>query len=366
MGVTNALYEYFNSVPFIIRAVWFIGVFFFVSLFFLVLSHNVLRYYLYGKIDKDKNFSDTYELLLIEFLSLYEVAIPYSHRQSQIINSIKNQIYKRHVRNAVVATLIKLKTEISGEFELAIDDLYIELDLKKYALSKLNSTEDFRLVNGIRQLRLFNVKETLEPIQQLLSHPKDAVRNEAQLYVVKIEKIPGLRFLDDLEKPLTEWNQIQILEILKSFQDQEIRDVSSWLVSENKYVVMFALKLVKIYNLYDMENNTLQLLEDGSKEIRIDAIKVLLFLNSVIARDIIVAKFDTLSLEEQIVFFQELQHIALPSDIAFIKSHVDSDCFEIKLEALELLNSLDIKVYKEVVKVMVDKDSQNIIKYLAS
>lgn len=366
MGVTSALYEYFNSVPFIIRAVWFIGVFFFVSLFFLVLSHNVLRYHLYGKLDKDKNFSDTYELLLIEFLSMYEEGDSYSDRQTEIISSIKKQVHKRHVRNAIVATLIKLKTEISGEFELAIDDLYREIDLKKYALSKLNSIEDFRLVNGIRQLHLFNVKEALEPIQQLLNHPKDAVRNEAQLYVVKIEKIPGLRFLDDLEKPLTEWNQIQILEILKSFQDQEIRDVSSWLVSDNKYVVMFALKLVKIYNLYDMEDSALKLLEDESKEIRIDSIKVLLFLNSIIARDIIIAKFDTLSLEEQIVFFQELHHVALPSDVTFIKSHVDSDCFEIKLEALELLNTLDIKVYKEVVKVMVDTDSKNIIKYLAS
>jgi hypothetical protein len=351
-------------VPFIIKAVWFVGVVFFISLILLILGHNYLRFYLFGKGDKDQDLFIKYETLLIEFLSMDSANDKYTNEQIEIVDFVKKSVKRKHTRRVVISCLIKLTHEVSGELEFSIYRLYKETGLEIFALNKLNANDDFRLVNGIRQLNLFHADSAIEKVKIHLNHEKDVVRNEVQLYLVKILKFKGLFFLDSLEKPLSEWSQIQILEILKRFEDQEIHDVSKWLKSDNEDVVLFALKLVEIYNLFDMNDLMIELLDHSSVQVRLNCIRLICYLHSKDGKLKLKEKFNLLSIDEKIFFFKELHHTVDKDDVDFIKKHVVNTKFEIKLSAMQLLYDLDFNFLESLKLDVEDEDSEKILNYL--
>jgi Leucine-rich repeat (LRR) protein len=62
-----------------------------------------------------------------------------------------------------------------------------------------------------------------------------------QLYLVNLFHFKGLDFLNRNKTPISEWDQIQLLEVLQLYKTQ-ISDISSWLKSSNESVVFFSLK----------------------------------------------------------------------------------------------------------------------------
>lgn len=364
MNLIDSLFNYFNSVPFIIKAVWFIGMFFFISLSLLILGHNVLRFYLYGKEGKDQDLYAEYEFKLIRFLTIDNDSEVYTKEQTEILNFLKSTSHIKHKRRVMISCLIKLTHEVSGEFEASIYNLYKATGLESYALKKLTANDDFRLINGIRQLNHFHVDGAVENVKVHLNHEKDAVRNEVQLFLVKILKFKGLFFLDNLKKPLSEWSQIQILEILKRFDDQNFHDVSNLLKSDNDDVVLFALKLVRIYNLFDMRTLMIALLEHDLLAIRLNAISLICYLHSNEGKIKLIEKFDFLSVDEKTMFFKELHQVVHEDDLEFVKAHVTSTYFDIKLSVMRLLHDLDIVFLKSLKENLEDEDAKKIMNYL--
>ena len=66
-----------------------------------------------------------------------------------------------------------------------------------------------------------------------------------------------------------------LLEELQKFDNQQIPDIAPWLKSENDYVVIFALKLSKIYNQFGMKDVLLELLEHKNEKVRLELMPVL-------------------------------------------------------------------------------------------
>jgi hypothetical protein len=344
------LQNYFQQLPIELKLVWVLSfalaviVLFFI--FYLKILRNILRNEEFLKV----KLQNKYEELLLAYLFEETEKNQLNENQNKFIKFIQSEINNNFKRKIIVETLLKLKNEISGEIEDAIQNLYLQSNLKAYAYRQLKSKKWYVVAAGIKELTQFKVKEAYSEIKKLLKFPKKEVKKEVELYLVSLFYFEGLEFLNNLKIDLSEWDQIELLEELKYFDNQEIPDVTPWLKSNNDSVVLFSLKLVKIYNKYDCVKTLIQLLKHKNKNIRLETIAVLTHLQVLDAKEILKHSFKNQSVEEQIATLKMFENIYEPNDEEFIFKNCTNNNFEIQYLALKILKEINLKTFNNLLK----------------
>ncbi|NEW80220.1 MAG: hypothetical protein GZ086_12530 [Gelidibacter sp.] len=356
--------DYFENAPTIIQLVWVTIFIFFVAVLILTIQLKFLRSRLRKNEKTVAEYRKEYESDLITYLYAGNEEEEISAEQQIIIDKLRSCTSDDFKRRIIVSTLLRLRNDISGEMAEAIQKLYFQTRLISYALPRLKSKKWYIVAKGIKELKQFQVKEVHDEIVIHVNHHKREVRNESHLYLVSLFNFEGLKFLDDLQTSLSEWDQIQLLEVLQKFDDQEIPDINPWLKSENDSVVAFALKLAKIYNQFEVKDALIGLLSHHQKKIRVDAIHVLSHLHVVEAKDILKNNFDQLSEDEQIEFFKLLENLCETSDEPFLLAHTTHQNFEIKLSALKIIKTLAVEKFKSLKYFSTDADYVKIYEFL--
>lgn len=341
LDIQNIL-NYYNEFPFLIKLAWAVtGVLSF-AIVLLTIYLKIIRSYLRKKEQANLVYKNEYEACLVEYLYSGNENEEISSAQRTIINKLKEPVKDKAKRKVIISILYKLMNEVSGEMSDYIQTLYHETGLINFAIDKLYNKNWYIAAKGIGELTRFNIEHVNNKVSEYASHPRNEVRNEAHLYLVNLFRFEGLKFLNNLTTPLSEWAQVQLLETLQKFDDQQICDIKPWLKSSNNSVVLFALKLAEIYNQFEVKEILMELLEHENKLIRISSIEVLSNLYGIEAKEMLKANFKDLSLEEQISFFEMLEKLVIPSDEPFIEKHLFHKNFEIQLLALKILKSINI------------------------
>lgn len=362
----NYFIENFEKSPLIIQVVW---AFIMTIIFFIIIITIYLKYLrsflranekLKNKIEKE------YETLVINYLYAGDETDKISSEQQSIIDQLKVNISETFRRNILISTLLKLSYEISGEMAESLHRLYIQTGLLDYSLSKLKSRKWNIIADGIRELTLFHVKEVQGQVKVHINHPKTEVRSAMQLYLVNLFHFEGLDFLNNITTPISEWDQIQLLEVLKLHSNQRVTSINLWLKSSNESVVFFALKLAKIYNQYGVKDELIALLDHKNIKIRIEVIHLLSYLNIIDAKTILKNKFKKLTLEEQIAFFEMMENLYEMTDKPFVMEHILNTNFEIKFSALKILRNLNIEEFNRFKNLTVEPEFVRIVKYIES
>ena len=358
------LFDYFENAPTIIQVVWISICIFFVSIVILTIYLKFLRNKLRSNEKTVAEYQKEYESDLITYLYAGNEEEEISAEQQIIIDKLKSCAADKFKRRIIVSTLLRLRNEISGEMADAIQKLYYQSGLIGYALSRLKSKKWYVVAKGIRELTQLQVKEVHDDIIKLVNHPKKEIRKEVQLYLVTLFHFEGLKFLDILQTQLSEWDQIQLLEVLQRFDDQELPDINPWLNSENNSVVAFALKLAKIYNQFEVKDAIMELLGHQKKEIRVDAINALSHLQVIEAKEVLKNNFEKRTQEEQIAFFKLLENMYEPGDELFLLEHITHKNFEIKLSALKILKTLNTEKFKSLKEISAEPDYVKIFNFI--
>lgn len=338
--IQNSIDAFQNSHP-IIQFCAYTSFLFMAIIMGLVLYLKSLRNRLRIKGRIQSTYQKKYESDLIEYL--YADDAPENNEQQQkIVDYLKKCAQNRLKRKIIISTFLKLKNEISGETADAIQNLYYKTGLIHSATSKLKSKKWDAVARSIRELTQFEIKEAHDEIIQLINHPRKEVRNEIQKYLVKLFRFDGLEFLDVIESNLSEWDQIQLLEILAKFNNLNVPDMSNWLRSKNDSVVLFTLKLVRIYNQYEAQEAIKALFNHSNTEIRVEAINIVTHLGIYEAVEIIKTDLFSRSLDEQIAFFKMMEEMAMPDDIPFIKEHIQHENFYIRVSVMKIMNLITV------------------------
>lgn len=348
MNKFKYLLEYFNNVPFVIQVVLLASCFLFCTIIILMIYLKLLRTHLRSKEKITARFSNKNEVLLITYLYAESESDGVNLERKKVIDKLKRGITNTFKREVIISSLLKLKNEISGEMEDSIQDLYSEIGLKDYALTKLHEKKWDVIAGGIRELTLFNVKEAHSEIIKHINHPKREIRKEVQLYLVNLFNFEGLVFLNNLKTSLTEWDQIQLLEELQKFDNQQIPDISQWLKSDNDSVVLFALKLAKIYNQFETKDLLIDMLNHKSQKVRLALIPVLDYLLILESKEVLKNNFSKRSRDEKIAIFKLLENLAEASDEPFILQYIRHEIFEIRLSALKILKSINLTKFESL------------------
>jgi hypothetical protein len=364
MNVPEYFIEYFKDTPVIIQVVLGISVLLCIVIIILILFLKFLRSHLRNNERVERIYSAKYETELVTYIYSGNEDEEISPEQFAIIARLKKNDTDSFKRAILVKTLLKLRNEIAGEMALSIQHLYVQTGLIDHAIQLLKSKKWDNIAKGINELTHFQIKEVNDLILNFINHPKRQIRKETQLYAVKLFNFEGLHFLNLLKSDLSEWDQIQLLEVLQKYGQQQPFDVKPWLCSTNESVISFALKLTEIYDQFDAQEELINLLQHPSEKIRIEAIQVLNYFSIFEAKPILIANFKKAKSDEQLAIFNMIENIYEPEDENFIIENTIHPNFEIKLSALKIFKKMNFNYFSNLKQTTTNSDCIKIINFL--
>ncbi len=240
---------------------------------------------------------------------------------------------KKYIRQFVTDNLINFKKSVAGHLSDSVIRLYEHTGLKKDSEAKMKSFRWHQRSRGIYELYMMQQRESLSDILDYTNSDNEFVRMEAQTAIVGLDGFKGLIFLNALNYPLHEWQQIKLLEQLDSFNSEEMPHLPFWLQSFNSYVVHFALKLTEVYQQFRVQKEVVQCLSSDNHKIRNQAIKTL---GSIADEDtvaILRQQYPTESLANQLEILRQTGINGTEADLEFLKSRLDDADDAVKLEA---------------------------------
>ncbi|MDE3252671.1 MAG: HEAT repeat domain-containing protein [Bacteroidota bacterium] len=235
----------------------------------------VIYGYLYNK---KRNFQ--YKRRISEKLEIWISDIIMEESIENIV--IPQRFYKMMnnpiIRQYTIDELIGCKKNFSGAVGENIVALYIQLGLKEDSIRKLKSNKKWHIkAKGIQELYMMDQMDMLTNIYRNTNSINEYVRMEAQTGIIHLAGYPGLRFLDVASYPITEWQQLKLLEQLRLTTKREdlSEKIPKWVLSKNDTVVIFALKLADEYQYFSVKPHVLQCLVHKSASVRSQAMKTL-------------------------------------------------------------------------------------------
>lgn len=253
----------------------------------------------------------------------------------QVPPKFKRVVQHKWTRQFVIDGLIDAKRNLSGTVADNITQLYLQLGLKKESLSKLRNSSWHTKARGIQELYLMDQIDLLKTIYKNTNNRNEFVRMEAQIGVIYLTGFPGLRFLDVVSYPITEWQQIKLLEQLRrSGQPEDISaNINHWLLSKNDTVVVFALKLADVYQQFGSRDQITEMLVHPNEMVRTQGIKTLVRLADHHTPYVLLGYFRKEGLANRILILEAMASLATEEQADIFTGMLNDEDNIIKLKA---------------------------------
>ncbi|MDP2089343.1 MAG: HEAT repeat domain-containing protein [Flavobacteriaceae bacterium] len=331
------LFSAFLTLPLLIQIIWVIILLEIIMIIASLIYLTLIRKRYQQKNQEQKALTEKYQEILINYIYLTE------DEADEKINTkklLKKAIKNNSDRQIIKGLILTLHNDLSGELADFLEALYYDLDLVKYSLKKMNSSVWYIKIKGIREVTQMKVKDVYTETLKLINHKNQLLRSEAQLTMVKLYQFEGLKFLDTLEFPITEWQQIQLIEEIQSIRNQEVPDLTNWLHSKNDSVICFALKLVRLFNQIQLKDDMIKLVLHPSEKVRRTSISVLGYFKILEAKTVLKQIFKKSSPETQLYIIQALSQLSEKKDIPFFEKQINHPDFDINQIAYNTLKDL--------------------------
>lgn len=300
---------------------------------------------------------ETYSGLISELaLCETEDELQYFMFQPTTKEQLQLLLNDNYSRKVLITELLRTVKNMSGTAALNICWFYEQVGLDKDSLARLQNGAWHVKAKAIQELSGLQQKKYITRIYRLTNHPDELVRNEARTAVVKLTGFEGLRFLDVISYPLTEWQQLCLLYELSLHNSRSFEQASRWLQSKNNSVVEFALRLVEVYKLYEFYPNVISCLGHESKLIRKKSLAALKEIYDPAANELLAAMFPNEDIAVQLQILKLLQEHGSETEQTFLLQQISHPQQEIKVAAARAVYHTQPDAERILVK-LVDKDS---------
>jgi hypothetical protein len=201
-------------------------------------------------------------------------------------------------RQLFIKELHKAQQSLSGHATQNLVWVYEFLGLTEDTLSLLRSTKWHRKVTAIQQLAAFKQAKHITKVYRVTNHKNQYIRDASQIAIVQLTGFEGLRFLKLVTQPLSQWQQLLLLQHLEG-EDMQADKLKEWILSQNETVVEFILRLIEKFRLYDCMDCVYPLLDHQSKAVRLQALKVMKEMGDESVVTLLEGKIPDQDLEEQ-------------------------------------------------------------------
>lgn len=240
-------------------------------------------------------------------------------------------------RQYAIEHLITNKKTFSGTVGGNIRVLYERLGFKEDSLRRMRSRTWYTRAKGIQELSIMDQNDQLIKVYHLTNSHNELVRNEAQNAIIQWSGFNGLRFLDVVSYDISEWQQVQLLVLLKNFTAQDLPKLPRWLASSNPTVIVFALKLAEVYQQFGVKQQVEACLAMPSEAIRSQAVNTLAQIGDEASANRMIARFAGESTSIQLNILKHLPRIGDESHIPFLQEQLNHKDDFIKLSAARSL-----------------------------
>jgi hypothetical protein len=245
-------------------------------------------------------------------------------------------MHNKYFRKLLVTEIISAKKNITGISADNLKHLYVQLGLEKYALNNLTSSRWYIKARAVQELTIMDMKEFVDQLYSYTDDKNDLVRMEAQSALVQFNGFDGLRFLDTITYPISNWQQIKLLQQLSHLPPSDI-DMSIWFKSPNSSVIVLALKLARNYHRFELHDDIISCLDHSDPWVRFEAIQCLTEIYTDETSDHLISRFLNEILKNQLAMIKVMQTIGTDRDVLFLLDLLTYDSDEIKIFAARAL-----------------------------
>ena len=237
--------------------------------------------------------------------------------------------------------LLDLQKDVSGDARHRLFKLYQNLDLHIDAFKKLKSWRWEVVSKGILELTQMQVKNAYGFIKNFINDKRGLVRKQAQIATVTLKQEGISYFLDTAKYQISEWQQLKLLEVLRNIEDFSPPRFKAWLTSNNRDVVLFALRLIKHYNQNDANVELVELVKHRNDKIKSEAIQCIKEFNVTEAVDTLKVIFKKSKVDIKLQILDTISSLGKEEDIEFLKTIVNKDLnFIVKSKAIRTINAI--------------------------
>ncbi|MDM9631768.1 HEAT repeat domain-containing protein [Robiginitalea aurantiaca] len=252
------------------------------------------------------------------------------------------QLLKNPVDRGVITEIIlEVQREALPATRSRISELYQHFDLHDQPLRHLESRKWDKVSRAISELTEMQVSQAYDAIKEHINSKNSIVRKQAQLATIRLKEEGIKYFLDTARFPISQWQQVRIMEILTSKSAYTPPSFRNWLISENQDVVLFSLRLIRVFKQADAQQALLMFLHHKSERIQIAALECIGDFRYVPARNALIACFENATAEIKIHILSTLETIGNSRDIPWLQIQADSDeSFLVRSKAGMVINTL--------------------------
>lgn len=312
-----------------------IGMFVFVviiaGIVFFILLYLIRRT---AKSIRRKNLRQSYsenisELAVCESSEDLELLLGQPETQ-QLLRLIGQDVFARRV---LITELLKTVKSMSGSAADNVCWFYTQAGLEKDSLLRLQNGAWHIKARAIQELSGLRQHKHIPKIYRYTNNANELVRSEARTAVVKLTGFEGLRFLDVISYPLTEWEQLCLLHELSLHGNRSFAKLGDWLQSENHSVTEFALRLIEVYSLHEYFPNVTACLKHPSKAVRKKAMVALQQIYDAAAADALMEIFPEENTDVQLLILQLFKEYGTEKEQFFLLQQVVHPAQDIRVAA---------------------------------
>lgn len=244
-------------------------------------------------------------------------------------------------RKVLTEILLDLGKDLSGDAQQQVFSLYQDLELHKDAFKKLRSWRWELVSKGIEELTEMSVVRAYPFIKKFINDRRSVIRKQAQLATVTLHPEGIGYFLDTAQYRISEWQQMSLLDILQHKENFEPPKFKAWLISKNRDVVHFTLRLIKYYNQNDAREELIQLVRHPSNRVKLEAIECIDKFHVYESLEILKAVFKKGNTDVKIAILNAIAHMGSEADLEFLKRTAEKDPnFIIRTKAEGSINAI--------------------------
>ena len=258
---------------------------------------------------------------------------------------IREMIHYPFDRKVLTDVLMDLRKDVAGQSRKDLFRLYKDLELHKDAYKKLESWRWQVISKGILELTQMQVVEAYGHINRFINDRRPTIRKQAEMATVTL-KAEGIQyFLDHTTYSISEWQQVKLIDELKSKESFHPPPFRLWLTSRNNDVVLFSLRLIKHYQQNDAIASIITLVQHKNDQIKKEAILCLKTFNAVQAVPTLKRVFANAAEEIKMYLLDALSHLAAQEDLPFLQEIVENESsFRVKNKAVGAINTISPEV----------------------
>ena len=266
---------------------------------------------------------------------------------------------RKMLRELMIDEMLTIKKNLTGAGVEDLYKLYDKLNLYHDSYRKLTSNHFQLMVMGIRELSEMNFIAYYRSVYRCTNHPQEDVRMEAQVAIVRLFGVKGLKFLSRVTYTISEWQQMTLLHLLNNMKNEKPKGIENWFKSENISVIIFSLRLAEKYNCFELLKEMQEFLHHPNDIVKIQSVSCMRNIYDENSELLLTAYYRIVTKPVKMIILDVLQSLATEQSIPFLYQQLADDDTEIRLNILRVLHNLcdDVDITNAMTLELENEDS---------